>query len=105
MFSIDEYDANADFIVMDDVPFQFVPNRKQWWGCQKDFIATDKYRGKRKIPGGQPLIYLGNGEEEYSAARDKKTGNLILGLMEMDWYNDNTKTVYVIDDLRVMPQQ
>lgn len=101
MFSLDEYDANADFIVMDDIPFQFIPNRKQWWGCQKDFIATDKYRAKRKVPGGQPLIFLGNGEEEFSVAKDHKSGHPVLGLAEVAWYNENTVTVYVLDKMFV----
>lgn len=90
MWSVDEWDPTADVIVMDDIPFQFVASRKQFWGCQKEFIVTDKYRAKRKISGGLPLIFLGNEEEKWTKAKDFKTDKYVLTQTEDAWYAANS---------------
>ena len=33
---------------------------KFWLGCQQEFYATDKYKGKKLITWGRPSIYLAN---------------------------------------------
>jgi len=101
MWSVDEWDETADFIVMDDVPFQFIASRKQFWGCQREFIVTDKYRAKRKIGGGKPLIYLGNDEEDFEVARDFKTDKLVLGRLEVEWYRANTVSVPIVNKMYI----
>lgn len=45
---------------MDDMEWQFVPDKKQFFGAQKEFTITDKYKGKKTVRWGKPLIFLCN---------------------------------------------
>lgn len=41
-----------------------MPNKKQWLGCQREFVITDKYRKKLSISWGKPCIYLCNDDQD-----------------------------------------
>lgn len=45
---------------MDDIEWQYVPDKKQFFGSQKEFALTDKYKGKKTVKWGKPLIFLCN---------------------------------------------
>jgi len=49
------------YIVFDDIDWDSIKSSaKSWFGSQRDFSVSDKYRRKRRIPGGIPCIYLCN---------------------------------------------
>lgn len=52
---------NYGYIVFDDIDWDSIrASAKSWFGAQRDFSVSDKYRRKRRIAGGIPCIYLCN---------------------------------------------
>nr|AVH79973.1 replication-associated protein [Alfalfa leaf curl virus] len=62
------WNNHALYNVIDDIPFQFLPCKKELLGCQKDFTVNEKYRKKTRIPGGIPTIILCNPDQSYKIA-------------------------------------
>jgi hypothetical protein len=54
------WDKDADYIIMDDFDWKFVPDKKQFFGAQNNFAFTDKYAGTKTVEWGKPLIFLSN---------------------------------------------
>jgi len=92
-YLLDEWDSTADVIIMDDLPLHLLRQRKQWWGCQHDFVTEDKYRVKRKICGGKPLIWICNTENQPHTARYNR--DMVLGYEELEYFQGNCITVNV----------
>jgi len=78
----------AQYLIADDIPFQFFPNKKQWWGAQQEFTATDKYFRKKTITWGKPLIYICNPEDDPFHTPLWNT-----------WFEQNSIRVDIIDSL------
>lgn len=57
---LSRWDVLGAYLVMDDIEWQFVPDKKQFFGSQKEFTLTDKYKGKKTVKWGKPLIFLCN---------------------------------------------
>lgn len=64
MFSLDVWKDNADYLVIDDIEWQYIPCKKAIFGGQAEFIATDKYKKKRRIKWGKPTILLANPDQD-----------------------------------------
>nr|QXN75481.1 MAG: replication associated protein [Genomoviridae sp.]QXN75483.1 MAG: replication associated protein [Genomoviridae sp.]QXN75485.1 MAG: replication associated protein [Genomoviridae sp.] len=62
LFSLDEELTEVDYAIFDDMQggLKFFHGYKFWLGAQKQFYATDKYKGKKMIDWGRPSIYLSN---------------------------------------------
>jgi len=82
------FDEEAAYLVADDIPFQFFPNKKQWFGAQIEFTATDKYSRKKTIRWGKPLIFICNPEDDPSITP-----------FWSHWFDDNTIRVEITDSL------
>lgn len=52
--------GGVDYIVVDDVPWDYFVGKKQFLGGQHEFILTEKYIRKTRIVFGKPVIYLCN---------------------------------------------
>lgn len=51
----------ADYIVLDDIPWDRMPAPKALLGCQEEFILTDKYHKKITLKNwSKPAIILWN---------------------------------------------
>jgi len=60
MWSLGGYADNVEYGVFDDIG-EFKPSLyKCWFGAQKQFYATDKYKQKKLINWGNPCILLCN---------------------------------------------
>ncbi|QDJ95217.1 replication-associated protein [Capybara virus 5_cap1_460] len=68
-FNLDDWNADASYIILDDFNFKFFPQWKSFLGCQKRFVLTDKYRKKRTVSWGKPCIVLGNDDDESNPCR------------------------------------
>lgn len=79
MTNIDKWDKEAKYVIMDDIEFEFMPNKKQWWGAQREFEMTDKYRKKITIQFGKPLLFLCNPDQDPRSSRSWS-----------QWYLDNS---------------
>lgn len=84
MADLSAFTTSAKYLIMDDIPFDFVPNKKQWWGGQKFFIATDKYKRKTPIEWGKPFIYLCNNDDDPTLSKHWSP-----------WFSTNSVIVYV----------
>ena len=63
LLNLDDWDEDAELIILDDFSPEFVkylPAWKCFFGGQKEFTLTDKYRGKKTVRWGKPMIWLAN---------------------------------------------
>lgn len=63
LLNLDDWNEDADYIVLDDFSpeiTKFLPSWKCFFGGQKQFTLTDKYRGKKTVRWGKPMIWLSN---------------------------------------------
>ena len=63
LINLDDWNEDADYIVLDDFPTDFpkyFPCWKCFFGGQREFTLTDKYRGKKTVHWGKPMIWLSN---------------------------------------------
>jgi len=86
--NLETFDKDSDYIIFDDIEFEYMPNKKQWWGAQLEFTVTDKYKKKMSIRWGKPLIFLCNPDE------DPRTHP-----KWCQWYEDNTVVVEIENKL------
>lgn len=92
LFSLDEDLDDVAYAVFDDIQggLKFFPSYKNWLGAQKQFYATDKYRGKKLIDWGRPSIFVSNNDPRYGEGAD------------MEWLEGNCDIVEVTTSL-LMP--
>jgi len=87
MFNLDSWDPLAEYIVLDDIDFKFLPNKKQLLGCQWEFNLSDKYRKKRHVQFGLPAILLCN-EDGWSDIQESP---------EFPWLGGNMSMVFIYE--------
>ncbi|UJO02125.1 Rep [Molossus molossus associated gemykibivirus 5] len=89
LFSLDEDIENVDYAVFDDMMggLEFWHAYKFWLGAQKQFYATDKYRGKKLLTWGRPCIYVANNDPR----QDKNA--------DVEWLEGNCVFHYVSEPL------
>jgi len=90
MSCLDTFSETANYLIIDDIEWQYVTSKKQLFGAQKEFVATDKYRKKRTIKWGKPCIYLFNPDQDPWFQ---------LKPSEQDWYKENTVRVRISNKL------
>lgn len=70
---------------MDDIPFSGLGRLwKPIFGCQHEFIATDKYCRKKRIYWGKPFIWLINADPRFDmdgSEREYLEGNAMIYTM------------------------
>jgi len=99
MFNLDIWDHNAEYLVCDDIPFEyFGGGRKALWGAQKELVLTDRYRRKMSVKWNKPMIYLSNPGEDFRYAKNSK-GWPILNGDEIEWYMANCQMVTVTEKM------
>lgn len=63
LLNLDDWDDSVDYIILDDFSsdiLKYLPSWKCFFGGQKEFVLTDKYRGKKTVKWGKPMIWLSN---------------------------------------------
>jgi len=90
MSNLDVWDPEAKYIVIDDIKWEFIPQKKSLFGAQREFTLTDKYKKKKRIKWGKPAIYLYNPED---SPMSELSGN------EREWYLSNSTMVTLINPL------
>lgn len=50
----------AQYLVVDDIKFEYFPNWKGWLGCQEEFDQSQKYMAPINIKWGKPCIWCTN---------------------------------------------
>ncbi len=89
-YSVDAFSVKFGYIVWDDIPWDRIPNKKAFLGCQRNpFYLSDKYRGKQQITlSGAPSIILTNDYPGFGPIP-----------ADMAWYTANTKIIVINDPL------
>lgn len=65
MIDLSSWDDSAKYIIFDDFEWIYWPNKKAFWGAQREFTITDKYRKKFTVKNwNKPMIYICNPDEE-----------------------------------------
>jgi hypothetical protein len=70
LFSLDNWDTSATYVVIDDIEWKWLPSKKQLLGGQWEFNLTDKYRRKRTVTYGLAAIYCMNEDNYREMTRD-----------------------------------
>lgn len=95
LFSLDEPLDDVEYAVFDDMQggLKFFHSYKFWLGCQKQFYATDKYKGKKLIDWGKPCIYLSNTNPlcDEGVDHDWLLGNCVLVEITEPIFHANTE--------------
>jgi len=79
------------YVVFDDINWDTIKgSAKSWFGAQRDFTVCDKYRQKKRIPGGIPCIFLCN--------PDAYRGELV-DFIRGDWGSHNIDVVELTEKL------
>jgi len=86
---LDESVKDVAYAVFDDMQggLDYFHSYKFWLGCQYQFYATDKYKGKKLVTWGRPSIYLAN----YDPRQDKGA--------DVNWLEGNCDFIYVGEKL------
>lgn len=79
---MDDWDENANYLVIDDIPWKYLPSKKCLLGGQLEFVLTDKYRKKRTVQFGLATIYSMN-EDNYLEIRNDPMWTWIMGNCEI----------------------
>lgn len=62
----------AQYAIFDDFKWEYLPFKKQFFGAQKEFTMTDKYRKKRTVKWGKPSILIVNPEDDFYDRLDER---------------------------------
>ncbi|ADN93260.1 replication associated protein [Digitaria didactyla striate mosaic virus] len=81
-----EWNKNAIYNVIDDIPFKFVPCWKGLVGSQFDITVNPKYGKKKTIPNGIPSIILANEDEDWLQTMSPQ---------QADWFHGNCVVYYL----------
>lgn len=94
LFSLDECLDGVEYAVFDDLQggFEYFHSYKSWLGGQKQFYATDKYKGKQLVHWGKPSVYVCN-ENPF----EKENGQKI----DFHWLVENCMVVCVEDPIYI----
>lgn len=95
MFNLNVWDDQAAYLVLDDIPFEFVTGRKAIWGAQKEMTLTDKFRHKRSVKWNKPTIFLGNEGDDFRLLTCGGKGDALRNLAERAWYIENSVIVEI----------
>lgn len=101
MFNLDKWDNDATYLVIDDMAFESITNRKALWGSQKEIVLTDKFLRKRSVKWGKPMIVIQNPGWDF---RNLPFGNgkgRLENMQELEWYTDNCVVVTVTEPMYV----
>lgn len=76
--NLDKFHPAAKHIIIDDVPWQFIPNKKQWLLAMGECEFTDKYRPKQTIINDKPAIVLLNDKPDFADEYEYWSNNSVL---------------------------
>lgn len=102
IWDLSAFDSIADgfwhhgYVVFDDICWDSIKHSaKSWFGAQRDFSVSDKYRKKKRIKGGVPTIFLCNPDAYCDELKR---------FVEGDWGSANISVVHLETKLYSPPR-
>lgn len=92
MIDLAIFDELAEYAVFDDFEWAYMPSKKAWWGGQQQFTITDKYRKKKTIKWGKPIIYLCNPDDDPREQVNKFP----------QWFRDRSMIIELLNDCLIV---
>lgn len=83
----EDWNDEAKYIIFDDIEWEFIPNKKCFFGGQKQFVISDKYSAKRTVQWNKVCICLCNEMPKFKSATEE------------DWYQKNCVFIELLDKL------
>lgn len=80
--------GTAEYLVVDDVPWEYFVGKKQFLGGQKSFILTEKYVRKTRITFGKPCVYISNSDPFMDMSEEEK-----------EYFGENVKVIFLTNKL------
>lgn len=62
--NLDTWNEEAKYLIIDDIDWKFLSNKKCWLTAMGENTVTDRYRPKRDIVNYKPCIYLCNPDQD-----------------------------------------
>nr|AFN80692.1 Rep [Chloris striate mosaic virus] len=93
---LEEWNCQAQFNIIDDIPFKFVPCWKGLVGSQYDLTVNPKYGKKKRIPNGIPCIILVNEDEDWLQS---------MSTQQVDWFHGNAVVYHLLPGETFIPTE
>lgn len=74
----DDWDDNASYIIFDDIEWEFLPNKKGFFGQQNVITINGKYMRTKTIDWGKPAICLTNTYPNFGSDGDWFRSNCLI---------------------------
>lgn len=78
----EDWDDSAKYIIFDDFEWDYIPNKKGFFGAQSEFQISGRYMKVKTVKWGKCCIYLCNNHPD-------------IKLEDRHWYNNNCEIVLV----------
>lgn len=85
LWCFDLYKDGVEYGVLDDIDWDFIPNKKAFFGCQSNYVISGKYRTPTYVKGGFPIIYCTNYAPNFGH--------------DGDWFRENVTVITLTEPL------
>jgi hypothetical protein len=83
------WDQEAKYIVIDDIPWQFIPQKKSILTQMGDVTLTDKYVKKINVKNDKPAIILANEMPQFGEEQSYWETNTLICSIEYKLFNED----------------
>lgn len=83
------WDQEAKYIVIDDIPWQFIPQKKSILTQMGDVTLTDKYVKKINVKNDKPAIILANEMPQFGEEQSYWEANTLICSIEYKLFNED----------------
>jgi len=82
--------GDVDYAVFDDMQLKYVPQYKNWLGCQSNFQVKVLYKDPVLITWGKPVIWLSNDDPRQEAHLTQN---------DIDWLEGNCDFIHLAEPI------
>jgi len=91
--NLGEWDQTAKFIIIDDIPWKFIPQKKSLLTQMGDITVTDKYIKKLNVCNDKPAIVLLNEFDGFEEEESYWNANTVVVRLERELFDRSQKAI------------
>nr|WAE42754.1 MAG: replication associated protein [Cressdnaviricota sp.] len=91
--SYGDWDDAAKYLVIDDIPWKFIPQKKSILTQMGDITLTDKYVKKISVKNNKPAIFLTNEEPDFEEETEYWIANTVMVRITEKMYDEKQKAI------------